>query len=221
MAHIACALYWFHPLAWALARRQREEQESACDDAVLCSGFEPASYAEALVATARQFTSTRLIGCHMLSAKTLKPKTLKQRVARLFETGMPRMSSTSTLRRTAMGFAAILAFIALLNGNPKVRAADEQPYKVGGEVSAPAVIYKVDPSYTDDARAAKIEGAVLLSVVIGPDGIAHDINVISGIDQGLNLKAVEAVQKWHFRPGTKDGRPVAVQAKIEINFKLL
>ena len=53
IARLACALYWFHPLAWAVARRLRHEQETACDDAVLCSGFEPASYAEALIATAR------------------------------------------------------------------------------------------------------------------------------------------------------------------------
>src|SRR5262249_37970725 len=71
IAHLACAVYWFHPLAWAIARQMRHEQETACDDAVLCSGFEPASYAEALIAAARQITSTSLIGCHM-TQKTLK-----------------------------------------------------------------------------------------------------------------------------------------------------
>jgi TonB family protein len=215
MAHLACTVYWFHPLAWAVAHRMRDEQETACDDAVLCSGFEPASYAEALIATARSITSTNLIGCHMTQ------ETLKSRIARLFENGMPRMSSPATLRRTAIAFAAALIAVALLNGNPQVRAADDQIYSVGGDISAPRVLYKVDPEYSEEARAAKIDGSVLLDVVIGTDGLAHDINVVRGIGGGLDQKAVEAVQKWHFKPGTKDGEAVQVRAKIEVNFKLL
>ena len=88
-------------------------------------------------------------------------------------------------------------------------------------MSAPRVLQRVDPAYTDEAKAAKISGAVLLSVVIGTDGLAHDINVVSGIDSGLDLNAVAAVQQWQFQPGTKDGEPVAVRAQIEVNFRLL
>jgi TonB family protein len=214
MAHLACAVYWFHPLVWTLARRLRHEQETACDDAVLCSGFEPASYAEALIATARQITSTSLIGCQMTQ------RTLKSRIARLFESGMPRMSSPATLIRTAMVFAAAITGIALLNGNPQARAADEKVYRISDGITAPRVIYKIDPEYTEEARAAKIAGSVLLSVVVGTDGLAHDINVVRGIDAGLDHNAAHAVQQWHFQPGAKDGEPVAVQAQIEVNFKL-
>lgn len=62
IAQAACAVYWFHPLTWAVARLMHDEQETACDDAVLSSGFDPASYAEALIATAKRITSTNLIG---------------------------------------------------------------------------------------------------------------------------------------------------------------
>jgi TonB family protein len=210
MAHIACAVYWFHPLAWAVARQMRHEQETACDDAVIRSGFEPIIYAEALVATARQFTSTSLIGCHMLTQKTLH-----SRIARLLDGRVSRMSSTAALRRTAVVLALALAAIALLN------AQAEQPYKVGNGVTAPRVIVRADPIYTEDARAAKIDGVVLLTVVVGTDGLAHDINVVKGLDAGLDVKAVEAVQRWRFAPGTLDGNPVAVRATIEINFRLL
>lgn len=146
MAQIACAVYWFHPLVWAVAHRMRHEQETACDDTVLGSGFEPASYAEALIATARSLTSTNPIGCHMTQT------TLKSRIARLFEDGLPRMPSPATLRRTAVVFMAAFAAIALLNG------ADEEVFKVGGGVSAPKVLQKIDPTYTDEAQAAKIQG---------------------------------------------------------------
>ncbi len=256
IAQLTCAVYWFHPLAWAVAQQQRREQESACDDAVLCSGFEPASYAEALIATARKITSTSLIGCHM----TQLP--LKSRIARLLENGMPRMSSAATLRRTATLFLAIAAIIALLNGNPKVRAAEEKAvaavapaaaqaasptaepapasaptpaatpvaeqkpappqrvYQMEDGITPPKLTYHADPDYTDEAKAAKISGAVRLSMVVGTDGMAHDINVVSGIDSGLDANAIAAVQKWQFEPGTKDGEPVAVRAQVEVNFRL-
>jgi protein TonB len=92
---------------------------------------------------------------------------------------------------------------------------------VGGDVSAPRVLSKVDPEYSEEARAAKLDGSVLLDVVIGTDGLAHDINVLNGIGAGLDQKAVEALQKWHFQPGAKDGEPVRVRAKIEFKFRLL
>jgi TonB family protein len=216
LAHLVCAVYWFHPLAWALARQMREEQEAACDDAVLSTGFEPATYAEALVATARQVTSTSLIGCHMLTHQTLK-----SRIARLLDMTLPRTSSTAALGRTALASAAMFAVIGLTYAQPPQAPADDKIYKMGNDVTAPRVLQKVDPQYTDEARDAKIEGTVLLSVVIRPDGLAHDINVTTTPDSGLGVKAVEAVQQWKFQPGTKDGEPVAVRAMIEVNFRLM
>ncbi len=60
LAHVACAVWWFHPLVWFFSAAQRREQETACDDAVLHSGFEPATYAEALLAVAQKSTPTFL-----------------------------------------------------------------------------------------------------------------------------------------------------------------
>jgi TonB family protein len=220
LGHLACAAYWFHPLAWAIVRRMRDEQEAACDDAVLSSGFAPDIYAEALVATARQLTSTSLIGCHMLT-----PQTLKTRIARLLDHSLPRTSSTAALGRTAVISAGLLAAIGLIYADaPQAappQARDEKVYKMGEGMTPPRVLRKIDPQYPDEARDAKIEGTVLLSVVIGTDGLAHDINVVTTPDSGLGVKAVEAVEQWKFQPGSKDGEPVAVRAQIEVNFKLM
>jgi protein TonB len=106
----------------------------------------------------------------------------------------------------------------------KSRAQSEpagQIYRVGGDVMSPRVIFKVDPQYTEEARQEKIAGSTVLSVVVGTDGLAHDINVSKSLDPGLDRKAAEAVQQWHFEPGTLNGEPVAVRAVIEINFRLL
>ncbi|HWD98858.1 MAG TPA: energy transducer TonB [Bryobacteraceae bacterium] len=94
-------------------------------------------------------------------------------------------------------------------------------FRVGGGVSQPAVIYKVDPEYSDEARKAKYSGTVTLSVIVDTEGKARDIHVIKSIGMGLDEKAIEAVQKWKFRPAMKGSTPVNVRATIEVNFRLL
>ncbi len=93
-------------------------------------------------------------------------------------------------------------------------------YRVGGGVSAPRVIYDPDPEYSEEARHAKFQGTVLLWVVIGSDGVPHDIRVQRSPGMGLDEKAIEAVRQWRFDPSMKDGHPVAVQVIIEVAFRL-
>ena len=93
-------------------------------------------------------------------------------------------------------------------------------YRISGIVTAPICIYKVDPNYTKAAQKAKIEGKVILRAVVQPDGTARDFKVIQSLDPGLDQKAIEAVAQWRFRPGVRDGNPVAVLATFEVNFKL-
>jgi protein TonB len=94
-------------------------------------------------------------------------------------------------------------------------------FKVGGGVSQPTVLVKVDPEYSEEARKAKYSGTVLLQLVVGIDGKAQNIRVVKGVGLGLDEKAVEAVQKWKFLPGKKNGQPVPVYATVEVNFRLL
>ena len=94
-------------------------------------------------------------------------------------------------------------------------------FRVGGGVSQPAVVYKVDPEYSEEARKAKYSGTVLLQLDVGIDGKANSIKVVKGVGLGLDEKAIEAVQKWKFTPGKKNGQPVPVYATVEVNFRLL
>jgi TonB family protein len=93
-------------------------------------------------------------------------------------------------------------------------------YRVGGGVSAPVVISKKDPEYSEEARSANYQGTVLLSVEIDPNGTATNIKVVRSLGLGLDEKAIEAVKQWKFKPGQKDGNPVTVAATIEVNFRL-
>lgn len=94
-------------------------------------------------------------------------------------------------------------------------------FRVGGGVTAPALLLKVEPEYSEEARKAKYQGTVLLYVEIDPSGHATNIRVQRSLGLGLDEKAIEAVKKWKFAPGRKDGRPVTVAATIEVNFRLL
>ena len=93
--------------------------------------------------------------------------------------------------------------------------------KPGNGISNPVPVYRPEPRYSEAARLAKIQGGVLLSLVVDQDGATRNIKVIRSLDPGLDQMAIEAVRKWTFKPGQKDGNPVAVQAQIEITFRLL
>jgi len=94
-------------------------------------------------------------------------------------------------------------------------------FRVGGGVTAPALIYKVEPEYSEEARKAKYQGTVVLYVEVDPSGRARNARVVRSLGLGLDEKAIEAIRKWRFRPGYKDGKPVTVAATIEVNFRLL
>jgi TonB family protein len=94
-------------------------------------------------------------------------------------------------------------------------------YRVGGGVTAPALLYKVEPEYSEEARKAKYQGTVLLYVQVDPSGKAVNMRVLHSLGLGLDEKAMEAVKKWKFKPGMKDGKAVTVEAQIEVNFRLL
>ena len=85
-------------------------------------------------------------------------------------------------------------------------------YRVGGGVSQPTVIFKVDPEYSEEARKAKYSGTVMLAVIVDTEGHARDIHVVKSLGMGLDEKAIEAVEKWKFKPGMKGGQPVNVTA---------
>jgi len=94
-------------------------------------------------------------------------------------------------------------------------------YRIGGGVSAPVAIYKVEPDYSDEARKAKLQGAVILEGIVGTDGNVYEIKIVQALGLGLDEKAVEAVKNWRFQPGMKEGKAVATRVEFEIHFRLL
>jgi TonB family protein len=95
-------------------------------------------------------------------------------------------------------------------------------YNIGNGVTSPIVIFKPSPKYTADAMRAKVQGTVILSAVVLPDGSVTDISIVRSLDQsfGLDDEAKKNAAQWRFRPGMFKGEPVAVRIQIELDFNL-
>ncbi len=119
---------------------------------------------------------------------------------------------------TAASAAAAARPAGSAGGSPP--AAEEPVYQAGGPVLEPVPVQRPAPAFTPEARARKVEGTVLLGIVIGKDGAVRNVRVLRGLGYGLDESAVETVtRRWLFKPATLNGRPVAAQALIEVTFR--
>jgi TonB family protein len=87
--------------------------------------------------------------------------------------------------------------------------------------TVPQLILKIEPEYTEEARKAKYQGTVLLSVEIDDTGHVTDAKIVRQLGLGLDQKAIDAVKRWRFKPATKNGQPVTMWTEVEVSFRLL
>jgi TonB family protein len=86
-------------------------------------------------------------------------------------------------------------------------------------IAAPVALTKVDPAYPAEALRDNVEGTVTLYAVIHTDGTVSSIKVLDSVDPRLDEAAVRALSRWLFRPGTKNGDPVDLEAVVQIPFR--
>jgi TonB family protein len=92
---------------------------------------------------------------------------------------------------------------------------------INGPIVGPQVVYHPEPEFSEEARKAKLQGVVVLEIQVDSSGHAQIIRVSQPLGLGLDEKAVEAVQRWRFRPATRNGRAVPAIATVYVNFRLL
>lgn len=93
-------------------------------------------------------------------------------------------------------------------------------FRVGGGVSPPTVLSRVEPQYSEEARKARYQGTVVLEAIVRRDGTVDIQRVVRSLGFGLDENAIQALKQWRFRPGTRNGVPVDVSLNIEVNFNL-
>jgi len=91
---------------------------------------------------------------------------------------------------------------------------------VGG-VTKPSLIYEPMPEFSDEARKAKFQGVVTVSLIVDAQGRTQSVHLARGVGMGLDEKAIEAVQQYRFKPAKQNGKPVAVYLNVEVHFDIL
>ena len=114
---------------------------------------------------------------------------------------------------TVVAVAAVMGVVGL------ARAQSGEVYQIGNGVTSPMLKKEVKPNYPDAVKSRGIQGVVEMTAVVLPDGtVRDDVKVTRSLDEDLDKEAVKAVRQWIFKPGTKDGKAVAVQVNIELTF---
>ncbi len=120
--------------------------------------------------------------------------------------------------------AAAIVTVATLSAATSVpmvtssAAQEPQVFKLGDGITPPVVVKEVKPDYPRDVLPEKIQGSVLMRCVVLPDGKVGDIEVTQSLHPRLDREAGRALAQWEFKPGTRDGKPVAVEVTIEMTF---
>ena len=99
--------------------------------------------------------------------------------------------------------------------------AERNPSIPGGALLPPRVRRKVDPCYPSEALRERVEGVVVVYGIIRADGRVEDAVVMKGANHAIDKAALDAFSSSLFEPGRKNGRPVDVEALVEIPFRLV
>jgi TonB family protein len=94
-------------------------------------------------------------------------------------------------------------------------------YRMGSRITSPVLLQQVSPTFTDDALARKVEGEVIVEVVILKDGTVRPVRIVQSLASDLDRKAIDAAAQWKFIPGKFMGKPVDVIAEIVVSFNIL
>jgi TonB family protein len=99
-----------------------------------------------------------------------------------------------------------------------IRFAELDDHSSKGDLSAPQPTLKVDPAYPAELMRDRVEGTVTLFAVIHKDGTVGDVRVLRGVEHQLDENARQALSRWRFRPATRNGAAVELEAVVQIPF---
>lgn len=103
---------------------------------------------------------------------------------------------------------------------PEPEPVVEGPVRVGGKITAPRCIHRVEPRYTEIARKARIQGPVILEATIDRDGSVINLRSLRGLPMGLTEEAIRAVSQWRYEPTLLGEQPVQVLMTVTVNYRL-
>ena len=197
------------PEVQAARAMEQPAPECGANSFSVCPATKTAVKLDALIGTDGRVKSLRALNGDMTSIPAAMD-------AARFRTYQPAMSDGKPVEVVSQILVVLLPSrtAPAAAAGPKPRTAPAAAPKV----VPPVILTKVEPEYTAEAHAVKFSGAVKLSLVVDEQGVPREVKVVRGAGFGLDEKAVEAVRKWTFRPGTRDGKPVAMPAMVDAIF---
>jgi beta-lactamase regulating signal transducer with metallopeptidase domain len=222
MTRMACAVYWFNPIAWLLASRQLAERERACDDLVLTAGTDAAEYANHLLAIARMFRARRVPAWSTVAMA--RPSQLEGRLLAILDPSRRRFGMSARLSTVAV-VAAALALVALaaleIDASPAVTAESalilERIPELAREDAIPTVPAPpapVPPTVTGSVSLPLDQPGPDLLDRVRPDGnrqlIDALVSALGDRDRDVRVQAVQSLANLN-DPRTVGGLTVALK----------
>jgi len=211
------AVLWFHPAVWLLLAELRQAREEVIDHATVRLLGSRRSYLDTLVALADRGESSRLAP----ALPFFKSRQLARRIAALASEGS--MSNVRlTLSALVVATASIVTTAAAARAFPlPALTADAAPAQATSPgIKRPTVVDMKKAEYPESAKAKKIQGDVVMDVLIDAQGKVSDVKVVQKLADELDAAAAAAIRASTFRPGTKDGKPVPVRVTLTVAFRL-
>lgn len=204
------ALFWFHPVVGRLVARIRLWREQVVDASAVALTGDRGGYLQALLHAAAARPPLPLP-----AASFLHRNDLGQRVALLVEEKpMNQRRLVLSAAAVALGLAAAGALsIAVL----PLRAAEAAK---GGEITLPKIVEKTDAEYPAELRKEKLEGEVVLRILVDETGRVASAEVDESPHRAFSESAREAVRTWRFEPGRVDGKVAPVELTLTIRYVL-
>jgi TonB family protein len=212
---LAEALLFYHPAAWWLSRRIRLEREHCCDDAAVRACGDPVLYASALAGLEELRSPSNVIPDLAPAASGGKLMSRIQRILRPRSIPAPVLPMAALL--PALALAAGLG-LSTLSATDAPKAASAAPVEV--EWKKIKVKHQPDPpAYPPEAKAQRIQGTVVVALVIDTEGRVTRATAVSGPPE-LHPCAVDYARTWTFHPVLVKGKPVPATFKLTMPFRL-
>ena len=210
------ALLFYHPAVWWLSRRIRQEREHCCDDAAVHTCGDPILYASALAGLEELRTQPKLIPD---LAPAASGGNLMSRIQRLLR---PRITHDTAAPVAALVPALLL--VAALGAATLSASGTTPPSASAGPVDMEFSKIRVKhqpvaPAYPPEAKAQRIQGTVVVILIIDTDGKVTNAKAISGPPE-LHAFAVDYAKAWEFEPAKVKGKPVPARFKLTMPFRL-
>jgi TonB family protein len=107
-----------------------------------------------------------------------------------------------------------------VNAVPASHPSEPEVYPVGKGVEPPKAIYRPTAGYTEAARRDKVNGTVMVAIIVGADGLVREAIIVRSLRPDLDENSIRTAKTWRFEPARRDGQPVAAKLTVEFTFNV-